>query len=132
MKRAVLDTHILLWWRQNESRRLSVPQRRYLERLEKDGEFVISTITLWEVAKLVGGKRFELLQPLDVWLDEISHLPGLHVEPLTNRIIAASVSLENFHRDPADELIVATARCLGLPLITSDDRIRNWGGIVTV
>ena len=93
---------------------------------------MISTITLWEVAKLVGGKRFELLQPLDLWLEEISHYPGLHVEPLTNRIIAASVSLENFHRDPGDELIVATALCLGLPLITSDDRIRKWGGIVTV
>ncbi|MBY0506851.1 MAG: type II toxin-antitoxin system VapC family toxin [Bryobacteraceae bacterium] len=132
MKRAVLDTHILLWWRQGETKRLSGRQRRLLEHLEKEGEFVVSVISLWEVAKLAAGKRIALALPMDVWMDGLTQIPGLRVEPLSHRIIAASVALENFHRDPADQLIVATALCLGLPLITSDERIRKWEGIITL
>jgi PIN domain nuclease of toxin-antitoxin system len=36
---------------------------------------------------------------------------------------------DDFHRDPADQIIVATARCHGLTLITGDDRIRKWGKV---
>ena len=132
MNRAVLDTHILIWWRSGLHGRLSPAQLRLLAHLEDQGEFVISAITLWEIAKLVAGQRLEIPRPLDLWLAEIEQHPRIHLEPLTSRIIAASATLENFHRDPADQLIVATAHCLGLPLITVDERIRVWGGVVTV
>ena len=132
MNRAVLDTHVLVWWRLGIGDRLSLPQKRLLERLDREGEFVISVITLWEIAKLVEAKRLAISSPLDLWLTEIEQHPRLRVEPLTPRIITTSATLENFHRDPADQLIVATAHCLGLPLITNDDRIRKWGGVVTV
>ena len=132
MTRAVLDTHILLWWRQATLDRLSVPQQRLLERLDQEGEFVISVITLWEIAKLMEGGRLTISQPLDLWLLDLEQHPRLRVEPLSSRIIATSATLQNFHRDPADQIIVATAHCLGLPLVTSDDRIRKWGGVVVV
>ena len=132
MNRAVLDTHILVWWRSGLHDRLSTAQLRLLARLENQGEFVISAITLWEIAKLVSAQRLEIPRPLDLWLAEIEQHPRIHLEPLTSRMIAASTTLENFHRDPADQLIVATAQCLGLPLITVDERIRAWDGVVTV
>ena len=132
MNRAVLDTHILVWWRSGLHDRLSTAQLRLLARLENQGEFVISAITLWEIAKLVSGQRLEIPRPLDLWLAEIEQHPRIHLEPLTSRIIPANTTLNNFHRDPADHLIVATAQCLGFPLITVDARIRAWGGVVTV
>ena len=123
MNRTVLDTYILIWWRSGLHGRLSTAQLRLLAHLEDQGELVISAISLWEIVKLVASQRLEISRPLDLWLAEIEQHP---------RIIAASATLENFHRDPADQLIVATAHCLGLPLITVDERIRIWGGVVTV
>lgn len=132
MKAAVLDTHILVWWRANP-RALTRPQQRLLSEIETNrGECVISAITLWELAKLVRGGRLEANLPLDLWLEEIEQHPQITVVPLTARIVATSVALENFHRDPADQIIAATARCLGLPLMTSDERIRDWGGVVII
>jgi PIN domain nuclease of toxin-antitoxin system len=130
--RAVLDTHILIWWRQGATGRLSATQSHFLQRIDQEGRFVISAITLWEIAKLVEARRLEISRPLDLWLAEIEQHPRLDVEPLTSRIVTASTVLENFHRDPADQLIVATAFCLGLPLVTNDQQIRRWGGVITV
>ena len=132
MTRAVLDTHIFLWWYQDAPRHLSLTQKRLLERIDEEGEFVISVITLWEIAKLAAGKRIAIPRPLDLFLAEIVTYPRLHVEPLGPRILATSATLPNFHRDPADEIITATAYCLGLPLITSDGRIRKWAKSGTI
>ncbi len=55
---------------------------------------------------------------------------GLTSLPLTASIAVESVRLgDDFHRDPADQIIVATARCHGLTLITADERIRKWGKV---
>ena len=102
MNRTVLDTYILIWWRRGLHGRLSTAQLRLLAHLEDQGEFVISAISLWEIAKLVASQRLEIPRPLDLWLAEIEQHPRIHLEPLTPRIIAASATLENFHRDPAD------------------------------
>ena len=132
MNSAVLDTHILVWWLASDTR-LSRPQLRYLEKLEDNGgPFVISAITLWELAKLASAGRITSGQPLDIWLREIEAHPLIHVEPLSSRVLAESVQLQGFHKDPADQIIVATAICLGLPLVTSHDRIRKWGGVTVV
>ena len=74
--------------------------------------------------------RVEVTVPLDDWLAEIESHPLLAVLPLSPRIVAESVRLgADFHRDPADRLIVATARCHGLKLVTADERIRRWGKV---
>ena len=132
MNSAVLDTHILVWWLESDTR-LSRSQLRYLEKLEdKGGPFVISAITLWELAKLASAGRITASQPLDIWLREIETHPMIQVEPLSSRVLAESAQLQGFHKDPADQIIAATAICLGLPLVTSDDRIRKWGGVTVV
>jgi PIN domain nuclease of toxin-antitoxin system len=70
---------------------------------------------------------------LDVWLDSIDSHPLLTILPLTARNAAESVRLgDDFPNDPADQIIVATARCHNLTLITADERIRKWGNVRVV
>jgi PIN domain nuclease of toxin-antitoxin system len=133
MPGALLDTHILLWWRA-DPKKLSKPQAKLLGELESRGEPAsISAITLWELAKMVELGRLEIDQTLDLWLEEIENHPLLSVVPITAQIAAESVGLgAGFHKDPADQIIVATARCLNLRLLTADERIRDWGKVLLV
>jgi PIN domain nuclease of toxin-antitoxin system len=133
MQDLLIDTHILVWWR-TEPRRLSRQQRRVLDDLEaQTGVARISAITLWELAKMVERGRLQIDSPLDLWLAEIEAHPLLSVVPIDARIAAESVNLgADFHRDPADQIIVATARCKALTLVTADERIRRWGKVLIV
>ncbi len=133
MAGVLLDTHVLVWWRIDPGR-LSRAQTRLLGDLERRGiQNQISAITLWELVKMVERGRLQVDRPLDVWLGEIEEHPLLAVLPVTARIAAESVSLgDGFPRDPADQIIVATARCHGLALATADDRIRRWGRVSVV
>ena len=130
MSAILLDTHILIWWRL-DSRRLSRIQVRRLQDLEsRQEQIAISAITLWEIAMLAARGRIEFAEPPDVWLEEIERHALIEVLPLTARIAAESVRLgPDFHSDPADQMIVATARLHGLPLMTADERIRRWGKV---
>jgi len=130
MSAILLDTHILVWWRL-DSKRLSRNQVKRLQDLENRQEPVaISAITLWEIAMLSARGRIEISEPPEVWLGEIEGHPLIEVLPLTARIAAESVRLgPDFHNDPADQLIVATARLHGLPLMTADRRIHRWGKV---
>ena len=118
----VLDTHAWVWWVQDEAR-LSGRQRAVVEEHEGDG-LGVSAISCWEVAKLVEKGRLDVSVPLAEWLPTALRYPGVRRLPLTDEIIVESVTLPSpFHRDPADQLIVATARLLGVPLVTSDRKI---------
>jgi PIN domain nuclease of toxin-antitoxin system len=129
MAELVLDTHILIWWRL-DSKRLNRSQVSRLQDLENRQEPAgISAITLWEIASLSARGRIEVAVSLDVWLEEIERHGLIEVLPLTARVAAESVRLADFHNDPADRLIVATARVYGLPLMTADERIRKWGRV---
>ena len=130
MSAILLDTHVLIWWLL-DSKRLSPGQIRRLQDLENRQEPVaISAITLWEMAMLSARGRIDIAEPSDVWLDEIEKHSLIEVLPLTARIAAESVRLgPDFHNDPADQMIVATARVHGLPLMTADERIRRWAKV---
>ena len=129
----LLDTHILIWWLL-DSPLLGPEQSRLLEGLESRAQPVaISAITLWEIAVMVARGRLEVPDPLDDWLDQIETHPQIVVMPLTARIAAEGTRLgEDFQKDPADRIIVATARVHGLRLLTADDRIRRWGKVPIV
>ena len=130
MPAILLDTHILIWWRL-DSKRLNPAQTRRLQHLESRQEpIAISAITLWEIAMLSARGRIEMTEPLDVWLDEIEENGLIQVLPLTARIAAESVRLgPDFHNDPADQMIVSTARIHRIPLMTADERIIKWGKV---
>jgi PIN domain nuclease of toxin-antitoxin system len=127
----LLDTHILIWWLHDLPDRLSERQRVALTDARKGHAALgLSAITLWEIAMLVERRRIFIAKTLDQLLEEIQSHPLLEVMPLTGTIAAESVRLgESFHKDPADQIIVATARCHGLTLITADERIRKWGKV---
>lgn len=129
----VIDTHILLWWYLNKS---ELPQnyRTTLLDLEQKGEEIgISVISLWEIATLVAGNKYEIKLSLDKWFEELEEDEMVKILSLNRHIILDSKQLgKTFPKDPADQLIAATARYHGLPLMTVDDRIRKSGMVALV
>jgi PIN domain nuclease of toxin-antitoxin system len=114
-----------------DSQRLDRSQARRLQDLEnRQKPIAISAITLWEIAMLAARGRIDFAEPPDIWLEELEGHPLIEVLPVTARIAAESVRLgPDFHNDPADQIIVATARLHGLQLMTADKRIRAWGKV---
>jgi PIN domain nuclease of toxin-antitoxin system len=126
----LLDTHILLWWR-TEFGRLSKAQENVLAEQERQGQPVgLSAISLRELAMMMHRRRITVDLALEQWLASIESHPLITIFPLTHQIAAESVRLgDDFPRDPANQIIVATARCHGLALITADEQIRKWGKV---
>ncbi|MFM8359071.1 MAG: type II toxin-antitoxin system VapC family toxin [Verrucomicrobiota bacterium] len=93
----------------------------------------IADISLWEAAKLVEMGRLELSIPLAEFY-RLAITSDLQVLPVTPVIAERATTLEasGFHKDPADQLIVATALVHGLRLVSDDARIRRWGGVPMV
>jgi PIN domain nuclease of toxin-antitoxin system len=93
----------------------------------------VSVISCWEVAKLVEYKRLDLPRPVGEWLAQALQYPGIRLLGLTPRIALEATQLPGkFHRDPADQLIVATARVHGSSLATVDRKILEYEGIETL
>jgi PIN domain nuclease of toxin-antitoxin system len=127
----VLDTHIWVWW-VHASEQLTASQVRTIQTNETD-VIGISAISVWEVAKLVEYGRLELPCPLHEWFDMALNYPGIRLIELTPEIAIGSTQLPgDFHRDPADQIIVATARFYDCPLVTSDARILAYSHVKTV
>ncbi|MCP5048513.1 MAG: type II toxin-antitoxin system VapC family toxin [bacterium] len=127
----ILDTHIWMWW-VHEPDKLSQGQRDGIKKNE-NGILGISAISCWEIAKLIEYKRLELPLPLDQWFKQALHYPGIRLYPLTPDIAIESTNLPGeFHRDPADQIITATARVHGCPLITSDNKILKYPHVETI
>jgi PIN domain nuclease of toxin-antitoxin system len=121
----ILDTHIWVWWVLDENK-LTPRQRAIIKENESDG-IGVSAISIWEVAKSVELEKLELPHSLEDWFDEALNYPGIRVIELTPEIVIESTRLPGeFHRDPADQLIVATARKYNCPLVTSDEKILNY------
>lgn len=131
--RAVLDTHAWLWWVSESFSRLSATARRAVERAQDDGDLWLSGFSIWEVAKKAQKGQLALDRPLDDWLDLATARPGLHVADLTRAVLVESCRLPgDFAGDPADGIIVATARSLGAALVTKDQRIRGYEHVRTI
>ena len=104
----VLDTHIWVWWVHGDAQ-LPNNHRNYLQAHEAQG-LGVSIISCWEVAKLVEHNRLKLSLSLADWLDQALAYPEIRLRDLTPRIVVDSTQLlGTFHRDPADQMIVATA-----------------------
>ena len=69
----------------------------------------------------------------DIWIEKITSLPYVQFIPVDNSIAAKSVTLPGeFHNDPADRMIITTAREKGVVLITADERIRQYAFVQTL
>lgn len=90
-------------------------------------------MSCWEVAKLVECNRLRLECPVEEWMGGALSLPGIQLIDLTPAIAIASTKLPgSFHRDPADQIIVATARAYDLELLTVDDKILAYEHVRTI
>jgi PIN domain nuclease of toxin-antitoxin system len=124
--RTLLDTHVWLWW-VSEDRRLSRRAHAAIARSQRAGDVWVSFISIWEVAKKIEKKQMVLDRPLDLWLDSATTITGLHLAELTRPILVESCQLpQPFHGDPADQIIVATARHENAVLVTRDGRMRSY------
>ena len=121
--RGLLDTHVLLWWL-NQPSRLSRAQQRVVAAASGKSPLLVSDISLWEVATLCSLGRIRLNLPLRAWLEKAAAPPLVRRHGVSPAIAAELAVLpDTFHRDPADRILVATARVLGATLLTQDQRI---------
>ena len=120
---ALLDTHILLWWLEDRDH-LSPREREVIDAAHADEPLYLADITLWEIATLHELGRIKLNLPLRDWLERATSPPLVKRVSVTPAIAAEVASLpSSFHRDPADRIIVASARVLGATLVTRDRKI---------
>jgi PIN domain nuclease of toxin-antitoxin system len=127
----VLDTHIWVWWVHGDDR-LTKAQTDLITANEAD-IIGVSAISCWEVAKLVEYGRLVLPCGLAEWFDQTLSYPGVQLLELTPEIVIESTQLPGeFHRDPADQIIVATARVNNCPLVTSDSKISKYPQVETI
>jgi PIN domain nuclease of toxin-antitoxin system len=124
-KPPLLDTHVWVWWMLGDSR-LSARNRKALDDLPSGSRPGLCDISLWEVALLVQLGRLRLDDDLEDWLRIAASPATVEMLPITSGVVAEMNRLPaTFHQDPADRLIVATARAAGLPLATHDARLRR-------
>lgn len=124
----LLDTHAWVWWLRGPAggSQLSAPETAALDALPFDQRPALCDISLWEVAMLVDLGRLQLDRPLADWL--ALACSAVEVLPVTVAVAAEVAALPaSFHRDPADRLIVATARVHNLPLLSRDGKIQQSG-----
>jgi PIN domain nuclease of toxin-antitoxin system len=127
----LLDTHIWVWW-VDDNQQLADRQRHLIQDNVRSG-LEVSAISCWEVAKLVQNGRLEVACPLEEWMEQALAYPGVQLIELTPRIAIESTKLPGtFHRDPADQIIVATARVYDIPLLTADSRILQYPHVRTL
>lgn len=121
----ILDTHIWIWHVQGDQR-LTADYTTIIQQYESIG-LGVSAISLWEIAKAVELGRLKLPLPIEDWFLIALAYPGISLLPLTPQVAVESTRLPGiFHKDPADQIITATARVHNYPLITFDAKILNY------
>ncbi|GAP99876.1 type II toxin-antitoxin system VapC family toxin [Leptolyngbya sp. NIES-2104] len=125
----ILDTHIWIWW-VDENPKLSSQNLEIIQANQSSG-LGISIISCWEIAKLVEKNKLNLDCSVDEWLELALAYPGIQLLDLSLPIVLQSTRLTGFHPDPADQIIVATAKVYGSTLLTQDQRILDYSGVET-
>jgi PIN domain nuclease of toxin-antitoxin system len=119
--RYLLDTHAWFWLALGDTR---IPKDVVLclEKAALEGRLFLCQISLWEIAQKESKGKIKLNRPLEVWFQE--NTAGVGLLDLPPEIsIEANRLPGDFHKDPADRIIVATARHHGLTLVTGDGLI---------
>ena len=122
----LLDTNAWLWW---TIRPEGMPERArsLADAAAGDGVLAVSVVSVWEIAVKTALRKLQLGMAAREWVARASRAPGLRILPVDSDIALASTELPPpFHRDPADRLIVALARRLRAPLLTSDRKILEY------
>lgn len=113
-----------------EGERLRPEALRTLDKTASRGRLLVPAVSVWEVAMLAARGRIVLDTPTKAWVASALAVPGVGLEPLTPEIAVEAYELPGrFHGDPADRMIVATARVRNATLVTRDRRIVDYGAL---
>ena len=124
----LLDTHVMLWLRLGNAR-LGAGARSAIDQAWQSDELCVSAVSFWEVALLKAKQRINFPEDVGLWRRE-QQGQGVFEIPMDGEIGIRAATLPDFHADPADRLIVATA-LEGHRLVTADRRILDWPGHVS-
>ena len=119
----LLDTHVWIWLSMENRNSFSERARKAIN---SSSQKWISAISCWELAKLVEKKRIGFSIPTLAWIRRSLNEFDIRVADLSPEIAVESTLLRSFHSDPADQIIVATSRILGMPMVTSDKQILKF------
>jgi PIN domain nuclease of toxin-antitoxin system len=123
----LLDTHVLVWSVEGDERRIGRQARRLIGRAESSGLIFISPVTLFEITALHIAGRLRLSHPVERWIRDTIEITGIRIAELSP---AAAIDAGQIPRraleDPADRLLVATARHLEAAFLTGDARILEY------
>ena len=127
----LIDTHIWIWWVQDEPQ-LTSSQRTHLLQ-NQSGGLGVSVFSCLEVARLDSRKQITLPLVIDDWIRAGLNYPGIKLVDFTPEIAIESIRIPSpFHKDPADRILIATARALNIPLLTADAKILNYPHVQTL
>ncbi|MBI1883737.1 MAG: type II toxin-antitoxin system VapC family toxin [Chlamydiae bacterium] len=129
----LLDTHVWIWLMNGEKRLKSSKDLPKIEKAARHSQLVISAISFWEIGMLEAKGRIQFSLSCPEWLHQALSVPGIIPIGLTPEIAVESSRLPGyFHADPADRIIVATARQCGATLVTADKNILNYKNVDTL
>jgi len=124
----LLDTHVLVRLIDG-NQKLGVRAREAIRLAYSEDRAVVSAITPWEIALLISKGRLTLEREVLTWIHAALAVPGVRLIPLEPEIAVSSTRLPwEMHPDPADRILVATARHLGAMLVTADQALLDFSG----
>ena len=129
MRAILLDTHVWIWLSLKKQTSLST---KAIKAIKLADQKWIAAISCWELAKLVEKNRISFSIPTLTWIRRSLNQYNIKVADLSPEIAVESSTLRGFHQDPADQLITATSRILGMPLVTSDNQILDFSEVETI
>jgi PIN domain nuclease of toxin-antitoxin system len=121
----LLDTHAILWF--DTGAPMAPAAIKAIEAARQEGGVLVSPVSAWELGTLAAKGRISFATDAAAWLARFIAQPGVRLTPLTVSAAARSSALPGtFHGDPADRLLVESARELETPLVTRDRRILDY------
>ena len=125
----MLDTHTWIWWHMNPQK-LSQKVKRIVGNTNRYDEILLSAISPWEFSKLLEKKRIGISCDPEDWINSALDMPKFRLVPLSPVLAYRSTVLpQPFHSDPADQIIVATAREENATILTKDARILTYKNV---
>lgn len=121
----IIDTHALVWFAQG-NQRLGSEARAVIERQAAGAGILIPAICAWEAAQMERRDQASFPGGSLAWFRELLSVPGFALAALDPEIAVESVMMQWEHRDPADRMIVATARQRRRALMTADRTILSF------
>jgi PIN domain nuclease of toxin-antitoxin system len=128
-RRLLLDTHVWLWLASGTPEKLKPGTRKALEQASVSNPLLVSIISVWEIALLESKKRLRLPMSVNEWVERALDRPDIRLIGLEHAttVIDSCRLPGDFHPDPADRLLVATARRENAVLVTHDRKILDYG-----